>query len=1070
MNRFNRDQEGGDVQALLGTGFKWLTHCRYLLLGIDDVRRAAAWLDDLKTRGLIKCLNDVGTSDGSPEGRRGVSEAVQLAFSFQGLCRLGLDEHPDYPFPTAFAGAMASPERARLLGDRDRRAWRWGDIRLDAAQRDETEVHILVAHFHDAPFVDWDPGPLNPDRQRLAAHGLRVVQIVDTCPYYIGAGVEPFGFRDGLSQPRIAEFDSKPGDGPDVVSAGEFLLGHVNVYGEDAYCPDASGFKRFADNDETAFARNGTYLAVRQIRQDLARLRELEAELGRRAGRAKPTPVERMMGRHKDGRPILACPTEHATSDLNDFLFRLDDLEGFHCPRGSHIRRGNPRDALGWDHESGVFASKLHRLLRRGRAYRESAPCQRANAPCVEVAVQNDCGAGLFFVALNADLERQFEFVQSRWIASPTFADLAGESDPIIGETERPFSAAGYEPIGSRLPSLPELTRVIGGGYFFMPGLKALDYLILRATGSGGSDRRTLQGAEEWFAQPEVRNRPEPPAGTFEIALTLAGTVAAGAYTAGVIDFLIEALDQWDAERTSSACPAHRVQLRALAGSSGGGACAATLARAVAHRFAPQSLTSAADPPDEMSRNPLYRLWVLGFDLDGLCATPSDVEPRLRSLLHPGPDTDPFPRDLPRSDPRPWVNEPLTVLLALTNLMGVPYRFGTEGNSRLGQGFVRHEDYVRIEYYYHSSPSPDTAWPDAFRIELHSAAAMDPGQCVSAGVSFDGAWDFVRATSAFPVAFPAVELRRPAWHYLYQPIIVANSSSAGLSVDLKVVPPDWGARQQDPLGIWSLSAADGGALNDVPVELARRELSGFVGHDARAPTLARRAVILIDPRVDARTGQPRPVDSIAASATSTVSALLDHARFSTREIVLASDPGTRSRFLLTAVRNVDGRRAEGDLALAGGALGSFGGLLSLRYRHHDFMLGRRNCQRFLERHLTLAASNPSFGSSAVGEEEVPLIPLLGTARRQQPEPQWPAGQFDPASSDGDGRRARASLRRRTAYVLALVLPGLVARWTIALLLLLPRRLSAWLVSVAATRWAVSHIAQRLRAHGLGRQA
>lgn len=1069
MKRFSRSQEGGDVQALLGTGFKTLTHCRYLLLGIDDAGRAAVWLEALKALGLIKCLNDVGASEESADGRPFISEAVQLAFSYQGLRRLQLDEDTNYPFPTAFSGAMASVGRAPLLGDRDRGAWRWGDVRLDAAQTDDSEVHILVAHFRETPFDDSAPGLLSPDRQRLAAHGLRVVRLVDTCPYYIEAGVEPFGFRDGVSQPLIAEFQGSPSDGPDCVSAGEFLLGHVNVYGENAYCPDASGFKKFAGNDKTAFARNGTYLAVRQIRQDVPRLRRLEDELGCRTGQTRPTPVERMMGRRKDGKPILACPTEHTPGDLNGFQFRLDDLEGFHCPRGSHVRRGNPRDALGWDHESGVFASKLHRLLRRGRAYRESAPCQGTQNLCSAVAVAKDCGAGLFFVALNSDLERQFEFVQSRWIASSTFADLSSESDPILGETERPFSAAGFEPVGSRLPSLPELTKVVGGGYFFMPGLQALDYLVRCAKGSGRSDHRTPEGAEEWFAQPEVRERPDPPAGTFEIALTLAGTVAVGAYTAGVLDFLIEALDQWDAERTSSACPRHRVQLRALAGSSGGGACAATLARALSHRFAPQSLQSTDDPPDVSSRNPLYRLWVLGFDIDGLCATPSEAEPRLRSVLHPGPHTDPFPTDLPAADPRPWVHEPLTVMLTLTNLAGVPYAFGTEGNSSLGQRFVRHEDYVRIEYYYRSSGPGSGGWPDAFRIDVHAAADSARAQGSSAGVSFDSIWDFVRATSAFPVAFPAVDLRRPAWHYLYQPIVVANSGGAGLSVDLKVVPPDWVSRQQDPLGIWTFSAADGGALNDVPVEHARRALAGMVGHNARGPNLARRAVILIDPRVSARTGQLRPADSIAECAGSTASALLDHARFSTREIELASDPGARSRFLLTAVREVGGRRVEGEAALAGGALGSFGGLLSLSYRHHDFMLGRRNCQRFLEQHLTLPASNPSFGRPADGMEEVAVVPLLGTARTQQPEPQWPAGQFDPASTDDAGRRVRTALRRRSAYVTALVVPGLITRWTIALLLLLPRRLSTWVVSVAATQWAVGYIEQRLRAHGLGRQ-
>jgi putative iron-dependent peroxidase len=951
---------------------------------------------------------------------------------------------------------MASVARAPLLGDQNRAAWFWGDLGLDPARSDATEVHILVAHFRDAPFDDSAPGPLSSDPQRLAARGLRAVRIVETCPYYISKGVEPFGFRDGLSQPEIAEFHPERNDGPDVVQSGEFLLGHVNSYGEIAYCPDAVGFGEFAGDERKAFARNGTYLVVRQIRQDLDRLRETERKLGR------PT-VERMMGRRKDGTPILACPAEHARGEVNDFLFRLDDLEGFHCPRGSHIRRGNPRDALGWDNESGIFASKLHRLLRRGRAYRESEPCKSTRSSCDDVAVQNDCGAGLFFVALNADLERQFEFVQSRWIASPTFADLSDETDPFLGETKRSFSAAGYEPVGSRLPSLPELTKVIGGGYFFMPGLKALDYLIARAKGSEGA-------AEEWFARPEVRNRPEPTSGEFEIALTLGGTVSAGAYTAGVIDFLVEAMDEWEAERGSTACPQHRVRLRVLTGSSGGGACAAALARALAHRFPPQYLAAAADPPDKASRNPLYRLWVLGFDIEGLCAISKQGEPELLSLLHPGPAVDPFPRDVPRSEPRPWVSEPLTMLLTLTNLSGVPYRFGAEGNSSLGQGFVRHEDYVRIEYFFRPSSPGGVIWPDAFRVDAYATASTDAGQVDSGCFSFDDAWAFVRATSALPVVFPTIELHRPAWHYLYQPLVALTASGAGLALDLNVVAPDWGARQQDPVGPWNFTAADGGILNNAPVELARRELAGMVGHNAREPTRARRAVILVDPLIGGRGEKPRSDIPIVAAAAGTGSALLNHARFSTREIALASDPRTRSRFLVTAVRCVDGRRVEGEAALAGGALESFGGFLSKNYRHHDFMLGRRNCQRFLERHLTLAASNPSFGPCTGGDEERPLIPLLGTARNQQPLPEWPFEQFDATYPDATGHSVRSALCKRTAYVYGLILPDWIFRWMIALLLLLPRRMSGWIVSFAASRWAVNQIKQSLRAHQLGRQA
>ncbi len=76
-------------------------------------------------------------------------------------------------------------------------------------------------------------------------------------------------------------------------------------------------------------------------------------------------------------------------------------------------------------------------------------------------------------------------------------------------------------------------------------------------------------------------DRDDPPPGTFEIGLVLAGAVSAGAYTAGVLDFLYEALDTWhraklaDLEAGRSGddrtVPDHKVRLHIVTGASAGG-------------------------------------------------------------------------------------------------------------------------------------------------------------------------------------------------------------------------------------------------------------------------------------------------------------------------------------------------------------------------------------------------------------------------------------------------------------------------------------------------------------------
>ncbi|MGZ9031948.1 MAG: Dyp-type peroxidase [Burkholderiaceae bacterium] len=484
MNIFDVANDGREVQALVRSGFKTLTHCRYLLLQVSGKRQAAAWIGKLLERDLITRVADVRSDSGDRTAK--VRETVQVAFSHRALKdALGLPISEDYPFPTIFAQGMAAPERASLVGDdpKDRAAWRWRDV-----DQQGDDVDLLVAHYRDSPFED--AGLLAPDR--LAESGLRLIELVETCPFFVTDETEPFGFRDGVSQPYVPGLHSerqratnarpegaplrakgKAKQDPNALPPGELLLGQLNCYGERSYCPDVKGFSTPAS--DRRFAANGSYLAVRQIWQDTAGVAQFDPELAHVTGNPMEpvTPFERIIGRRKGGAPIRACPAMADTAADNDFLFRVDDYEGFHCPRGAHVRRGNPRDALGWDSESGVFASRLHRILRRGRVYRDAGVCDETGS-CNSARTTN-CGKGLFFIALNADLERQFEFVQRQWLANDKFGNLWQERDALGGGD---FSIPGYMPVGTRLTGLPQFTGVIGGGYFFLPSLSALKFIV----------------------------------------------------------------------------------------------------------------------------------------------------------------------------------------------------------------------------------------------------------------------------------------------------------------------------------------------------------------------------------------------------------------------------------------------------------------------------------------------------------------------------------------------------------------------------------------------------------------
>jgi putative iron-dependent peroxidase len=476
--------EPEDIQAIVGTGFAPLLHCDYWLLRITDAVRARQWLGEVLDAGLVKSIADLGS------GKETHTEVVSLAFTHAGLARLGLREDVDHPFPSAFRTGMAIRERMRSAGKATQDNWTWADVEMPA--HDAAPVDLLLAHYRETAGLP-SSSPLVPERMQDS--GLATVQRVSSCPSYTQRptgphgewqSFEPFGFRDGLAQPVLrglrlsrAEKKAQQQAGPLFedrwVEMGEFVLGYRNEFGELSYTPDAVGWEGGGAFICGRFGRNGSYLAVRHIHQHAQDFRDFEA--AHPAENGEPSVSEKMIGRRKNGESLVRCP--FAPKEIDAFRYRDADLDGFQCPRGAHVRRANPRDSLGWDTPSGIASSKLHRLLRRGRVFANSpASCAGEGAtPCGDAAHRESCGQGLFFMALNADIERQFEFVQQRWFEDPHFGDLASESDPLLGlGKDRTFSIPAM-PVGKRITGLADWTTVSGGGYFFVPGISALRFL-----------------------------------------------------------------------------------------------------------------------------------------------------------------------------------------------------------------------------------------------------------------------------------------------------------------------------------------------------------------------------------------------------------------------------------------------------------------------------------------------------------------------------------------------------------------------------------------------------------------
>ena len=123
-------------------------------------------------------------------------------------------------------------------------------------------------------------------------------------------------------------------------------------------------------------------------------------------------------------------------------------------------------------------AVERHRLLRRGRPYGPLAtgtPRDRAKS--------DGQRRGLVFLALNASFRRQFEFVQQTWLNNPKFGGLYDERDPlvttVVDDGGQRFSIPDV-PARRRVSGIPRFVTVRGGAYFFVPGLRALEWLATR--------------------------------------------------------------------------------------------------------------------------------------------------------------------------------------------------------------------------------------------------------------------------------------------------------------------------------------------------------------------------------------------------------------------------------------------------------------------------------------------------------------------------------------------------------------------------------------------------------------
>ncbi|MFY7728662.1 MAG: hypothetical protein ACOVRN_04005, partial [Flavobacterium sp.] len=308
---------------------------------------------------------------------------------------------------------------------------------------------------------------------------------------------------------------------------------------------------------------------------------------------------------------------------------------------------------------------------------------------------------------------------------------------------------------------------------------------------------------------------------------------------------------------------------------------------------------------------------------------------------------------------RPYIAPGLEVFTTLTNLRGFAYKVQFKTSTGLREHRMRmHRDYA----FFKIDESADDSYLSADgRIPVHFNApdGLNTGILKQAAMS----------TGAFPVGLESRELTR-ARHYIEKSKYI-NLLEAE-KVEYHFLPE----------GDFVSLNVDGGVINNEPYEITEQLLE-----DRREARLLNEYQRLLDANDDINT-PPFNVPEIARDATNFESMVLMIDPFPSDDInedafraqkawrnvlptilsamrsqLMMKDEQIKrayldedyTRFLIMPQRT-DENHEDQKYTIACGSLGGFGGFFSKEFRKHDYFLGRRNCQRFLQRHFTVAAN------------------------------------------------------------------------------------------------------------------
>ena len=497
------DIQGNVVRAYGRFGFPI---ARYLLLNIREGVGGRRWLTDI----LPHITNSATWSD-EPDGFARPGATLNIAMNHAGLAALELPLESLNSFSTEFS--MGMKMRKDITGDVDLSSPEHWDP-VWQSDDDSKAVHVLLTiNAITREALETQYGRVNDQ----IAQSLGAVALLDghrgpngsLLPYQEAhiifedgkpTSKEHFKYTDGIGDPFFEGIQDAParvnGRGKQMsdgtwkpLATGEFLHGHLDEARE--YPPAAAPI---------LLSRNGTYMVYRKLHQNVASFDGLLEREGAAYPGGKELMAAKFVGRwRKTGAPLVNVPDEASNvrwekefetaskeqqdAMLSNFTYD-DDMSGARCPMSGHMRRVNPRASL--ELKAGAYPGELvrnsgafdtpgalanrRRILRRGLPYGDST------------LRDSDHGDhGVIMMMLNADIGRQYEFVQQQWVNYGNDFREANDKDVILGNHSKQLPSSvvhAADPMGDAPPrfvrNIPLLVETRGGDYFFVPSLTAL--------------------------------------------------------------------------------------------------------------------------------------------------------------------------------------------------------------------------------------------------------------------------------------------------------------------------------------------------------------------------------------------------------------------------------------------------------------------------------------------------------------------------------------------------------------------------------------------------------------------